>query len=1545
MVKKIRKKIVAFLLTLVICIGLLPMSVFAEELTMLAFEVDSLTTTVGKTVQVKISLKNNPGVASVKILVNFDKSLVLTDVKYNPNMGGQSMNPSTLDSPVTLIWVNPFGEFEEDATFATLTFTVPSNVDDTYVANINVTFDENDIYNLNEDNIPCKVNNGSITIYAGVPGDINGDGVLNNKDLTRLFQYLAAWDVSVNQIALDVNGDGNVNNKDLTRLFQYLAGWDVDIYFGNTTQHKHSIDFVPSKSATCTNEGNLSYYYCNGCGKCFSDSYGKNEIVKENVIIAKIDHTVVIDNAVPATSTTTGLTEGSHCSECLAILVPQDVVPIPASDQYAITYHIANGDSYLSTIDITNSNATQYDSSKGYSLKNIEAPGYIFLGWYDLPAGANAEIVKKIPAGESGEIELYAHWEKISYTIQFESDLVQVDDVTYTTDKGVTLPIPKLDGYNFIGWSNDQGEILKVVPKGTIGNKVYVANWLSERNKAWTKQTLDEPIIMEDEDTGTILFTYEVGKIENVPLYVLNDFGYINSEGVSRTVTITYSETISESCMDQYTNTVSNSTTNSAQWALSSGWTDSISINENFLKENQLTEEQAREICTSDGTNWLVSNGTSGSSTVTSFDSSQDYNLTTVTHNSETSDSDSKTKKFNGELDLSGKLSGEISGGADIEGIANIGGKGGFELGAELDISAELSKTKAETKKEGEGTNTQTGNIVHTGTDTVNTASWNSTKSYSGSSSVSNSEKISAAISEKIATEYGYGKSYVKNGEESTSQGLSSSNSSSDSYSSSVTYSVAKGKEVTTTVTTANTRTGYHRFIKAGTAHVFAIVGYDIATASYFVTTYTVMDDEVHDFEDYSYLSAAYNDNQTGVIKFEVPYEVEEYVLSRVGETEGLEVSSSGIVTGYNGTEKTVIIPEYHTIDNRDGTYKVVKIKGIASNAFNNKKITGITLSEFITAVPSNAFDGCTNLSIIDMDGVTTIGSEAFKDTKLDVIMLSDKITSLGQNVFLNYETVAINASNNNVINSVVNSGAKNIIVYISDKCKDLNEKDLKIPDNTNIFVFNGRGKTFNNTTIESDAKYTVINNAIFYSSNATPLKMSSSKVELGQIDISSTGISLILNASECNLALYGESAVSSTSDNAILCKNINVTKTEDANDKGVYSELDVNGDILLNGSINNQSMIKCNGQIKIINDDDYAKYLNGVYILIFDSNGGVTTESSKTIYYGKEIGTLPEATKIGHSFEGWFTEKNGGTKIEPSTISDFESDVTIYAHWKNNSYTASWKTGTGFSIKVERISSTNTSASLGSISSGDVVYYGDVLNVTYTKADYYTINSYGKTEIVVNGDVTEADIYATATLNKTSGWVLESAAPSDAQILNTKYKYTHRYYTTSSSSSLSGWTKYNTVRTSWGTRQGPVYSDPSNGSRNVTSESYVSSYKYKYSRYLSADGKTGGPVAGTWSGVSCKNYEEKTVDSKLTVTGTQTSTQYKNVYGGDGTFNIYQGNWFNETSIPQYSTRWYYQEPVYTYYYYQDKSEEGTSKPSGSDYSNVETWVQYREK
>ncbi len=60
-------------------------------------------------------------------------------------------------------------------------------------------------------------------------GDVNADGTVDRKDLTRLAQYFARWTVEIDEAAADANGDGTVDRKDLTRLAQYFARWSVEL--------------------------------------------------------------------------------------------------------------------------------------------------------------------------------------------------------------------------------------------------------------------------------------------------------------------------------------------------------------------------------------------------------------------------------------------------------------------------------------------------------------------------------------------------------------------------------------------------------------------------------------------------------------------------------------------------------------------------------------------------------------------------------------------------------------------------------------------------------------------------------------------------------------------------------------------------------------------------------------------------------------------------------------------------------------------------------------------------------------------------------------------------------------------------------------------------------------------------------------------------------------------------------------------------------------------------------------------------------------------
>ena len=68
------------------------------------------------------------------------------------------------------------------------------------------------------------------------------------------------------------------------------------------------------KAATCTADGTQTRT-CSVCGKV------------ETLTIAALGHTEVIDEAIEATCTKTGLTEGIHCSVCNAVIKAQETVP------------------------------------------------------------------------------------------------------------------------------------------------------------------------------------------------------------------------------------------------------------------------------------------------------------------------------------------------------------------------------------------------------------------------------------------------------------------------------------------------------------------------------------------------------------------------------------------------------------------------------------------------------------------------------------------------------------------------------------------------------------------------------------------------------------------------------------------------------------------------------------------------------------------------------------------------------------------------------------------------------------------------------------------------------------------------------------------------------------------------------------------------------------------------------------------------------------------------------------------------------------------
>ena len=108
-------------------------------------------------------------------------------------------------------------------------------------------------------------------------------------------------------------------------------------------------------------------------------------------------------------------------------------------------------------------------------------------------------------------------------------------------------------------------------------------------------------------------------------------------------------------------------------------------------------------------------------------------------------------------------------------------------------------------------------------------------------------------------------------------------------------------------------------------------------------------------------------------------------------------------------------------------------------------------------------------------------------------------------------------------------------------------------------------------------------------------------------------------------------------------------------------------------------------------------------YTITFNGNGGTPSVTSMTTI-DQKLPELPTATHSGsYSFDGWYTEKNGGTKI--TTATSFDKDTTVYAHWTYTGSTGGGGGGvTAYPITVKSAKNGDVTASHKSAAKGTTI-------------------------------------------------------------------------------------------------------------------------------------------------------------------------------------------------------------------------------------------------
>lgn len=1460
------KRIISIFLVLIMILSCFSINSFAldySQYTNPTIIVENKNSAVGSNVKVDIKIVNNPGISGAILSVKYATSLTLLSAE-----SGASFKDLDYTEPVNFIsgcsfqWDSLDATASEDGVILTLTFKVSENAKENDLLDVAVSYIKGEIYDSNLQDVDVDIVNGGISVINYIPGDVNGDKLVNGKDVTLIRRYRAgATDIEMNWDAADVNDDNAVNGKDVTLIRRYRAGYPVELV-PHTPRHSHTLVMTAAKAATCTEDGNDEYWYCTECGKYYTDSNASNQITIEDTII-KARHDLKHIEEKAATTESEGCKEHWVCSVCNKCFlnslgtneVSRDSIIISkiTRAESSVVYDVYGSDTYLQSVGVANPNVSSFYADEGLILDDLVAPeGYIFKGW----TTASGTPITEIAPGSARQITLNAVWEKTPYTISFYSPIAPRSSITRTIDEAYPISdLNELTKYKFMGWTDIYGNEVKIVQPGTKDITLY-ANWISYRNQTISNDYLSKgPIKIEDEENGQYLFVYDIGKIINVPLYTIKDFGNTTS-GIIRVESETVSNSISSTTAKEITEMIANSTTNSATWTLSKNWNELITNTEDF-SESSLKENSV-----------LISNGWSHTD-------GSEKNTGTVKDTGTLSKSNTHTKDL-----VTHKAGGSL------EGELEFGKKG---------LTSKLSPVGVNIKAEGHYDWTkQGGTETDEGEDTYNLTHTNDLHSESQSTTNSRSEATSEKLAEEVSKKWGYSIAKSTGGEDSVSENSSNTQNAENTYSTTFSYTNA---ETTTTVkefSTASAEPGWHRLVCAGTVHVFAVVGYDIATHSYFFYTYSVLDDATSEFYDYSATNGEFNDYEVGVLPFECPVSVHNEVSDKIYLTNGLIIDDkTGTVVGYDGNYIHVNIPDYYSRNNNDGTYDVIKIVAISPSVFaGNTSIESVRLSNYITSIPDGAFKGCSSLRTVEYNHINQIGKNAFDGcVVLDDFVVENGVSSLGEKAFSGVPKLTVNATTKDIAQKATSCGAKNITLNLTLTPEDIKDSVLTVGDTTEVFTINGFKKSYDNIEIISDAIETNINGITFINNKGVPINVSSARVSLDNVDIENAkNLVMLLKAENTTVIVNGTNTFSTSNTNAVLCKNLAINKRLDSSVKCLLKI--TNGKMYICGeelSENSKKYLEISDTcIEYIDQEKYSNMINSHYIML-DSNGGEVGFDKKLILWGSEIGELPVPIRDYYNFLGWYTEKIGGTRVSNSDLFTSTEDIILYAHWEQKP-TSGWVLASELPANAKAVEEKWT--------------YDETTKITSDKSEVEGYTLYDTTS--------EWGEYG-----EWSAWSFNAVSASESRQVEKKSVHTGYYMDT-----------YNTMSTG-GARQFRSFSIDGKFSSYGCSSSY-GEYHKSTTMTLSEANSVPKVAEGAYaSNCSFPGYNKGN------------GTGYILTWQDGGTYVFFiSGNVYN----PNY--RYRDRKLVYTYWLSKTEAKESTSEVEVSEsISNVQKWVKYIEK
>lgn len=430
---------------------------------------------------------------------------------------------------------------------------------------------------------------------------------------------------------------------------------------------------------------------------------------------------------------------------------------------------------------------------------------------------------------------------------------------------------------------------------------------------------------------------------------------------------------------------------------------------------------------------------------------------------------------------------------------------------------------------------------------------------------------------------------------------------------------------------------------------------------------------------------------------------------------------TTGMITGYNGTDTVVVIPS---------KINGITVETIGHTAFRYSSVTSVTIPDSVTFISDSAFAYCSSLTNISIpNSVTAIGSFAFEGcTKLESITLPSSLLTISE--FLFYD------------------------------CSQLTT--IHIPDSVSsirTYAFYNCGKL---ETIRIPVSVTSIGSYAF--------------------DDCPSSMTVTYSGSKKQWDAITKGSYNGVLENHLVCNTLEATFTADGTTFAPAQTIDRGEKFKEPAEPSKENHTFAgwyNGDEKFDFDADTTKAPNVLnlvakwdinkYTVKFVSDHG--SFADQTIEYGETIKTdkltIPEVE--GYTFDDWYTDNTYSTKFD--FTQPIKSNTTVYARWTANDYEVSFITEHGKAPASQNVPYNETATDPGKLSAEGYTFIGWYTDHTCTTEFNFSTPITGDTKVYAKWEKNAPVLPDTYALNVSGAFVYVDGVDVTASAGDTSLK------------------------------------------------------------------------------------------------------------------------------------------------------------------------------